>query len=301
MTSNVGESPARHRSNGNHAVIEIAEREALVTALAFKAAPNRENIALRRIAAKTSDEPYAVLQGLLSAAVELCGGGKDSSTAGVSLLESTPEGEPIFRWVALEGCLSAHIGGTTPRNFSPCGECLDKDAPIILARPDLKYDYFQSAGIEFTEGLVLPFGEVGAPPLGTIWVISHPPRRHRFDSEDVRVMESLASFTAAAYSLAIARDRADQTKREHQETVAAVTQDMRTPLDTIAGSLYLLTLGTQGTLTTTQIEHLARIQKAVKMLQAGVDGLSESAASRGRGAAASTRAEREAPVNELAR
>ena len=262
---------------------------------------NRETIALHRIAAKTSEEPYAVLQGLLSAAVELCGGGRDSSTAGVSLLETTPEGEEIFRWVALEGCMSAHIGGATPRYSSPCGESLDKDAPIILPRPDLKYKYFQNAGIELTEVLVLPFGEIGGVPLGTIWVVSHPPLRHRFDHEDVRVMESLASFTAAAYSLAIARDKADDTKREHQDTVAAVTQDMRTPLDTIAGSLYLLTLETQGTLTPGQIEHLARIQKAVKLLEAGVDGLSGSVESRGRGAAFPARSERNAPMNQLAR
>ena len=300
-SSNVGDSQPDHLTvEDAAAIIKLADRHSPVAALSQINVADRETIALHRIAAKTSEEPYAVLQGLLSAAVELCGGGRDSSTAGVSLLEPNADGE-IFRWVALEGCMSAHIGGTTPRNFSPCGESLDKDAPIILARPDLKYDYFQRAGIEFTEALVLPFGELGAAPLGTIWVVSHPPRRHRFDRDDVRVMESLASFTAAAYSLAIARDKADDTKREHQETVAAVTLDMRTPLDTITGSLYLLTLETQGTLTPGQIEHLARIQKAVKLLQAGVDGLSESAESCGRCAAGSVGAERNAPVNQSAR
>jgi len=301
-SSGVVESQPRHRKIHDVAVIEIADRPPAVTALPPVTVANRETVALHRIAAKMSEEPYAVLQGLLSVAVELCGGGRDTSTAGVSLLDSTPDGGQIFRWVALEGCMSAHIGGTTPRNFSPCGESLDKGEPIILSRPDLKYDYFQSTGIEFTEALVLPFGtELGAASLGTIWVVSHPPRRHRFDREDVRVMESLASFTAAAYSLAIARDKADEMKREHQETVATVTQDMRTPLDTIVGSLYLLTLETQGSLTPAQVEHLARIQNAVKLLQAGVDGLSVSAESSERSAPGLARPERKAPVNELAR
>ena len=260
--------------------IEIADRPAPVTGRTPATVANRETVALHRIAAKTGEEPYAVLQGLLSAAVELCGGGANTSTAGVSLLEAAQDGGQQFRWVALSGCLAAHAGGTTPRSFSPCGECLDKGEPIIISRPDLKFEYFQSTGLEFTEGLVLPFGtELGADPLGTIWVISHPPRRHRFDKEDVRVMESLASFTAAAYSLAIARDKADGMKRDNQEAVATLTQYMRTPLDTIAGSLYLLTLETQGTLTQGQVEHLARIQTAVKELQAGVNGLSASAES----------------------
>jgi len=89
-------------------------------------------------------------------------------------------------------------------------------------------------------------------------------------------MGSLAHFAASAYSLGAARDKADGTKREHQDVVAAMTQEMRTPLNTIAGSVYLLTLGDQGGLTNGQIEHLARIQKAVQLLQAGVNGLSES-------------------------
>jgi signal transduction histidine kinase len=194
------------------------------------------------------------------------------------MLEAAPDGGKQFRWVALAGCLTSHIGGTTPRDFSPCGECLDRGEPIILSRPDLKYDYFRAAGLEFTEGLVVPFvTSADAEPLGTIWVVSHPPRRHHFDCEDVRVMESLAHFAASAYSLAVARDRADGTKREQQEAVAAVSEQMRTPLNTIAASVYLLTLGVQGTLTPGQIEHLARIQKSVQLLLAGVNGLSGSA------------------------
>lgn len=240
----------------------------------------RESIALRRIAATTGEEPHAVLQGLLSAAVELCGGGANTSTAGVSMLEMGPDGQEQFRWVAMAGCLASHIGGTTPRNFSPCGECLDRGASIILSRPDIKYDYFRAAGLEFTEGLVLPFKtQLQHRPLGTIWVVSHPPRRHHFDADDVRLMESLGHFAASAYSLAVARDKADGTKREQQDNVAAVSQEMRTPLNTIAASVYLLTLETQGSLTESQLEHLARIQTAVKLLHTGVDGLSESAQS----------------------
>ena len=245
---------------------------------AAESAGARESIALHRIAATTGDEPYAVLQGLLSAAVELCGGGEDTSTAGVSMLEPAPDGGEQFRWVAMAGCLASHIGGTSPRNFSPCGECLNRSRSIILSRPDIKFDYFQSAGLEFTQGLVVPFRtDLQPKPLGTIWVVSHPPRRHHFDAEDVRLMESLAHFAASAYFLAVACDKADGTKREKSEVVATTSQEMRTPLNTIAAAVYLLTLETQGSLTDNQLEHLARIQTAVKLLHTGVDGLSESA------------------------
>lgn len=260
--------------------IPIAPRPSHVRGSTAESAGVRESIALRRIAANTGEEPYAVLQGLLSAAVELCGGGADTSTAGVSMLEPAPDGGEQFRWVALAGCLASHIGGTTPRNFSPCGECLDRGESVILSRPDIKYDYFRSTGLEFTEGLVLPFiTELQPNALGTIWVISHPPRRHHFDADDVRLMESVGHFAASAYSLAVARDKADGTKRQHQDAVATVSQEMRTPLNTIAASVYLLTLETKGTLTESQLEHLARIQTAVKLLATGVDGLSESAQS----------------------
>ena len=279
-SSSVAESRPKHATRTRGAESGTANRNSRPSLVVSESAATRESIALRRIAATTGEEPYAVLQGLLSAAVELCGGGAHTSTAGVSMIEPAPDGGEQFQWVALAGCLASHVGGTTPRDFSPCGECLDKGEPILISRPDLKFDYFQSTGLEFTEGLVVPFStDLQQTPLGTIWVISHPPNRHHFDADDVRVMESLAHFAASAYCLAVARDRADGMNREHQAALAVASHEMRTPLNTIAASVYLLTLETQGTLTEGQVEHLARIQKAVKLLQAGVNGLSQSAQS----------------------
>lgn len=298
-SSGVTESRSKRVTRTRGAEIGTAHGNSRPAEVVSESVATRESIALRRIAATTGEEPYAVLQGLLSAAVELCGGGVHTSTAGVSMIEPAPDGGEQFRWVALAGCLASHIGGTTPRDFSPCGECLDKGESILISRPDLKFDYFQSAGLEFTEGLVVPFStDLQQSPLGTIWVISHPPSRHHFDAEDVRVMESLAHFAASAYCLAVARDRADGMNREHQAAVAVASHEMRTPLNTIAASVYLLTLETQGTLTEGQVAHLARIQNAVKLLLAGVNGLSQSAQSDREIIAGSLRLD--APGNELA-
>lgn len=272
--------PPQSRARGRAREIKIEGRGIRPNPEHSEPNPERENLGLRRIAENAGDEPYAVLQGLLNAALELCGGGAQTSTAGVSLLEPSPEGGQQFRWVALAGCLAAHVGGTTPRNFSPCGVCLDRNGPVLFARPDLKYDYFQAAGIEFTEGLVVPFaGSFHQSPLGTIWVVSHPPVRHHFDAEDVRLMKSLGSFAAWAYSLAVARDSADSTRRRHQDVVVEMSQEMRTQLNTISGFVDLLTLGVKGSLSDGQAEYVERIKKSVHLLLAGVKGLSGSARS----------------------
>ncbi|MEO8910575.1 MAG: GAF domain-containing sensor histidine kinase [Gemmatimonadaceae bacterium] len=235
-----------------------------------------EGGALRRLAECIGDEPHTVLQGLLSLATELCGGGVGASTAGISLLERADDGTEMFRWVALAGRLVDHIGGTTPRNFSPCGMCLDANAPLHLARPDLKFTYFLEAGTEFTEGLILPFSTgSNADPMGTLWVISHPPVRHRFSPEDMRVMESLTRFAASAYRLSKARDEAERKTRGHQHLLATVSHDLRTPLQTISGYVDILSLGIQGALNEAQKESLVRIRKTEKFLAEVLDGLME--------------------------
>lgn len=271
------QSPPQSRARARAREIRIEARSVRQGPAYSEPNPERESLGLRRIAENAGDEPYAVLQGLLTAALELCGGGAQTSTAGVSLLEPTLGGGQQFRWVALAGCLAAHVGGTTPRDFSPCGVCLDRKGPVLFARPDLKYDYFQATGLEFTEGLVVPFaGSFHQSPLGTIWVVSHPPVRHRFDAEDVRLMTSLGSFAASAYSLAVARDSADSTRRQYQDVVVEMSQEMRTQLNTISGFVDLLTLGVKGSLSDGQAEYVERIKKSVDLLLAGVKGLSGS-------------------------
>ncbi len=237
-----------------------------------------ENRALHRLADCAGEEPHAVLQALLSLALELCGGGANASTSGISMLEVMPDGTEQFRWVALAGKLADHIGGTTPRGFSPCGVCLDRGGPVLFARPDLKFTYFLDAGVEFTEGLVLPFVTAGdKEPMGTIWVVSHPPVRHIFDSEDVRVMESLGKFAASAYSLARDRDAAMKKRRVYQDGLASVSHDLRTPLHTIAGYVEMLAMGVQGPVNGEQAQSLERIKKTEKFLSDVVSDLLEYA------------------------
>jgi hypothetical protein len=74
-----------------------------------------ESKALRQLSQAMAASPDELIQTLIELGVQLCRAG----TCGLSLLETTPEGDGIFRWTNLAGTLSAHVGGFTPRDFSP--------------------------------------------------------------------------------------------------------------------------------------------------------------------------------------
>jgi PAS domain S-box-containing protein len=160
-------------------------------------APNwqAEAEAMQPLAQQMARDPESLLQTLVDLALDLCQAG----TAGVSLLESTPECAEIFRWVVIAGVLAPHVGGSTPRHFSPCGVCLDRGTPQLFSYPERYFTYFQEANTPIVEELVLPL-VTDSDAIGTIWIMTHDAQRH-FDAEDVRVMTNLANFTAAALHL----------------------------------------------------------------------------------------------------
>lgn len=148
-----------------------------------------ENSALLALAQKLGESPKAALQELTHQAVRVCGAG----SAGISIAE-THEGQDVFRWHAVAGQLSAHVNGTLPRHFSPCGAVLDRDEPILMGALSRHYDYVAQLGLEFPEVLLVPFYHDGVA-IGTIWAASHSPEKS-FDLEDLRVLKSLAQFTS---------------------------------------------------------------------------------------------------------
>jgi PAS domain S-box-containing protein len=164
---------------------------------------------MQTLARQMANDSETMLQSLVDIAVELCQAG----TAGVSLLETTPDGAEIFRWTVLAGTLSQYVGGTSPRNFSPCGVCLDRGTPQLFSHPERYFTYFQEANTPIVEGLVLPL-MAAHYVFGTIWILSHDERRH-FDREDVRIMMSLADFMATALLL---------DRRQTRELLAANTR-----------------------------------------------------------------------------
>ena len=160
-----------------------------------------ENEAMNTLAQTLAHFPQRVLQKLVEVAQELC----RADSAGISLLEKHG-GEQLFRWEALAGVLKNHINGTMPRNASPCGTTIDRDATQLMYLPER---VFPALKVEppIVEALLVPF-HVEDQPVGTVWVVTHTDNR-KFDQEDERIINTLANFAAAGWQLWKARGTAE--------------------------------------------------------------------------------------------
>ncbi len=173
-----------------------------------------ENIALHALVRVMATSPQELVDELLRLALELCNAG----TSGLSLLEMSPQGEQVFRWTHLAGALRKHVGGSTPRNFSPCGVTLEHNAPQLFAQPARYFQYLGEVGVPIVEALVIPI-YVGDQRPGTIWIVSHDDEIH-FDSEDVRIMTVLAEFTSCVFQLTHALETERQARQAGDKEIA---------------------------------------------------------------------------------
>lgn len=168
-----------------------------------------ENRALRELAETMAAEPDKVLPHVAEAAMALT----RADSAGVSLLE--PGGEhAVFRWVATAGAFAEQLGGTMPREASPCGEVIARDAVLLLKEPGRVFPASLEAGPDVHETLLAPF-HVDGKTAGMVWAIQHSPDGH-FEREDARILESLARFTTAAHRMARALQNSRATERESE-------------------------------------------------------------------------------------
>jgi signal transduction histidine kinase len=170
--------------------------------------PQIENEAFQELADHLAREPVQFLDRLVEVALRLC----EADTVGISVEQIDGKGERVFRWVAMAGELKQLTGGTTPRNFSPCGLCIDQNRPLLMDRLDRYYPYFKDAPLPFVEALLLPW-QVAGGPIGTLWIVAHSDRR-KFDQQDLRLMTCLAAFATGGIRL-------NEAMREAQRTVAA--------------------------------------------------------------------------------
>ncbi|HET9743647.1 MAG TPA: GAF domain-containing protein [Terriglobales bacterium] len=163
----------------------------------------------RHIGSCVTSSEQPLLQALVDAALELC----EAHTAGFSVCAKDAHDADCFRWDAMDGALAHAVGGSTPRNWSPCGVTLDRQSAQLFFYPHRYFTYFSEAKPRIVEGLVLPIYLETNRPLGTLWIVSHDEQR-KFDGGDVQIMNSLAHFCAAAISRM--RNRKPQTREEEQ-------------------------------------------------------------------------------------
>ena len=149
-----------------------------------------EHRALLSLTQALADSPRTILQVLADKVLDVL----NADSAGLSLLNETGD---RFHWAAIAGMWAQHLGGGTPRHFGPCGDVLDCQKPLLFTRWDRRYPYLNDATPLADEGLLVPFFVQGRA-VGTIWAIAHNPDR-KFDSEDLRLLESLGQFASAAY------------------------------------------------------------------------------------------------------
>lgn len=147
-----------------------------------------EASAMQDLTSVMAEGDVAVFRALTILAMRLC----DAGSAGVSVIEEGPSGS-VFRWRVLAGVIQSFEGGCTPRDWSPCGACLDRGQATLYSHPDRHFTYLQALGMPIVEALVVPMlghGKNGS----TIWIVSHGGRP--FDAEDVRVMTALSCYAA---------------------------------------------------------------------------------------------------------
>jgi PAS domain S-box-containing protein len=198
---------------------DMVDLEAVITTAELSRRPSRppdhaaENRALVALAQEMVTSPNAILQKLADAALTLC----CAHSAGISLLEA--DGKHFF-WPAITGKWAAHAGGVTPREFSPCGTVLDRNAAQLMSHVERHFTYFAPVTPWAEEALLIPF-YIDEKAVGTIWIISHDQSR-RFDAEDLRLMTNLGTFAAAAYQTLQSLNATTKTLEELQETASAL-------------------------------------------------------------------------------
>ena len=136
-----------HPENSGKMTITVDElliTEALQNRPARRRDLAREIKAINDLARGMVRQPDALQRRFVELALDLCRAG----SAGISMLEEGEHGQPLFRWTALAGEFAPYIGGTTPRHFSPCGLCLDRDTVILVSRPARLFEYFNEASAQ---------------------------------------------------------------------------------------------------------------------------------------------------------
>jgi PAS domain S-box-containing protein len=183
-------------------------------------APNyeKENFALRTLVSALADSPSTIFQTLAETILDIT----QSDSAGLSLLTTngkTPDvnGQRFF-WPAIAGMWSPHVGGGTPRDFSPSGDVLDRNRTLLFRHFERRYPSLKPISPAAEESLLVPF-YVAGKAVGTIWAIMNNDRR-KFDTEDTRIMDSLGKFASSAYQAVVSFDefKSQMNAREMAES-----------------------------------------------------------------------------------
>jgi signal transduction histidine kinase/ActR/RegA family two-component response regulator len=224
-----------------------------------------ENAALVNLAGDLARSPLGIFQKLAEAALGLC----RAHAAGISVLE-TINGEEVLRSRAVVGKDAPRVGSLSPLQFSPGGVAIERQTVQLFTRPERYFTYLLSWP-RMVELLVAPFFLDGRP-AGTLWVISSEDSRE-FDSEDARLLSSLAKFSAAACRIAatdragLMREAVAETDRSRNEFLATLAHELRNPLAPIRNAVQIMrdaendlsTVAAARNMIERQLKHMVRL------------------------------------------
>ncbi len=115
-----------------------------------------------------------------------------AQSAGISLFRRA---DPIeSRWIVATGALREYAGSGFPLRHSLCGVAAEFGTIQLFRTPQRYFKWIAHAGLYISEALVLPLADASGRFYGTVWVMSHRGTRPRFDSDDARMLESMAAL-----------------------------------------------------------------------------------------------------------
>jgi two-component sensor histidine kinase len=198
---------------------------------------NRESVALRRLSRLLAEAPETILQDLVDTAVELCG----ADSAGISLEE--PE-RGTFRWVVIAGSFGQYLDGRTPRNYSPCGTCLDSGRPQLYRVTQPYYDHLGVTAEPILDGMLIPWSNEFL--CGTLWAVSHS-SSESFSTEDYALLSSLSDFASIIlrHQHQQALLRAGERARATDEMAHKLAHRINNPLQSLTNTLFLARHGSE--------------------------------------------------------
>jgi two-component sensor histidine kinase len=186
---------------------------ALASRSAGRTDAHAEKRALHSLAATMAERPAALLPQFVEQAMILTGG----VSAGLSLYE--PEPAPgVFRWRCLQGLLAPFENATTPRDDSPCGVTLDRNAATLSNHPERIYDWIAAENLVIPEVLLVPlYIGGGREPLGTLWIVAE--EEGHFHRGHAETAAELASFAGIALGMIREEERL-RASLDEQELLA---------------------------------------------------------------------------------
>jgi GAF domain-containing protein len=135
--------------------------------------------------------PDLALQHLAALAARLC----MADSAGICLLQQNAAGEQAIRIHKVIGKLEQVRNAVLPLDGCPCGVTVQMGSAQLFSRPGRVFPLLAELRPPVEENLSVPITSLNQV-WGTIWVVNHSVDRS-FDSEDRRIMESLAGFAGA--------------------------------------------------------------------------------------------------------